>query len=194
MPSACSSASVSSDLPMSFIAAVSVISSVMAEGGMSCWWICSSRYCGKFRLAKRSPDTLIATGTMGSPASCHWRTCAQTVAMTQSSSLSIWPDCSATMMNSAGLTAPSVGWRQRHSASAPTTRRVFTSNFGWYISFSPSSWMASQRSRRITRMRRARSPAAELNTRTWLEPLSRASARLTRAACISASEVCASRG
>jgi hypothetical protein len=43
--------------------------------------------------------------------------------------------------------------------------------------------MAGQRSRRITRAARAL-PAAELNTRTWFEPLSRASDRLTRAACI----------
>jgi hypothetical protein len=64
---------------------------------------------------------------------------------------------------------------------------------GWYISDSASSWMAGQRSRRITRMRRARSPAAELNTRIWFDPLSRASTG-SRAACISASDVAASRG
>ena len=56
---------------------------------------------------------------------------AHAVCNTQSPSSLIKPVSSASGMNSAGETMPRSGWRQRSSASTPTTRPVRNDTCGW---------------------------------------------------------------
>jgi hypothetical protein len=66
--------------------------------------------------------------------------------MTQSVSASMWPDSSASAMNTAGLTGPRCGCTQRASASKPLRRCGSSSNSGWKCTDSWPSPMAWRRS------------------------------------------------
>jgi len=88
-----------------------------------------------------------------SPALRHSRCWRMAFSNTQAVTTCARPERSMTGMNSAGPTAPSSGWFQRSSASAPVQRLVATSMRGWYTRRN-WSWLSSAVTKSLSRRKR----------------------------------------
>ncbi|CUJ08805.1 Uncharacterised protein [Achromobacter xylosoxidans] len=130
-PRRCSSAIVRSVPAVASSTTPSVISSIRSDAASPNSASVAAIIRGRFRLWKLVADRFTDTDGTRNPLLRQIDNCEQASRTAQSPRSPISPHSSASGTNRAGEISPSVGWRQRASASTPYRLPFFSPTCGW---------------------------------------------------------------